>query len=141
MPWKKLALSPEDRWLGRQVRPFVPLLIANLVCIVVASALTLADPLIVKWLIDIAIPKRSLRLVLMGTAAFCAVYLASLGMSYLASLISSIVTQKMAFRVRISLLRCIHTLPGKYHADAQVGEMLYRVEQDVDRVVEISGDI
>jgi ABC-type multidrug transport system fused ATPase/permease subunit len=141
MPWKRLALSPEDRWLGRQVRPFVPLLTANLVCIVVASALTLADPLIVKWLIDIAIPKRSLRLVLMGTAAFCVVYLASLGMSYLASLISSIVTQKMAFRVRMSLLRCIHTLPGKCHADAQVGEMLYRIEQDVDRVVEISGDI
>jgi len=141
MRWKKFALSPENRWLGRQVRPLLPLLIANLVCIVVASALTLADPLIVKWLIDIAIPKRSLRLVLMGTATFCVVYLASLGMNYLAALISAIVTQKMAFRVRMSLLRCIHTLPAKYHGDAQVGEMLYRVEQDVDRVVEISGDI
>jgi ABC-type multidrug transport system fused ATPase/permease subunit len=141
MPWKTLALSPEDRWLCRQVRSFLPLLIANLVCIVLVSALTLADPLIVKWLIDIAIPKRSLRLVLMGTALFCAVYLVSLGMNYCAALIAAVVTQKMTFRVRMSLVRCIHTLPGKYHGDAQVGEMLYRVEQDVDRVVEISGDI
>jgi len=141
MHWKKLVLSPEHRWLGRQVRPFLPLLIANLICIVAASALTLADPLIVKWLIDVAIPKRNPRLVLMGTAAFCIVYLASLGMSYLAAFISSIVTQKMAFRVRMSLLRCIHILPTKYHGDAQVGEMLYRVGQDVDRVVEISGDL
>jgi ATP-binding cassette subfamily B protein len=141
MPWKKLALSPEDRWLGRQVRPFLPLLVANLVCIVLASALTLADPLIVKWLIDIAIPKRSFRLVLMGTALFCAVYLASLGMNYCATFIASVITQKMAFRVRTSLVRCIHTLPAKYHGETKVGEMLYRVEQDVDRVVEISGDI
>jgi ATP-binding cassette subfamily B protein len=141
MRWRKLFLSSEGTWLGRQVRPLLSLLIGNLVCIVAASALTLADPLIVKWLIDIAIPQRSLRLVLMGTAAFCAVYLASVGMSYLAALISSIVSQKMAFRVRMSLLRCIHTLPAKYHGDSQIGEMLYRVEQDVDRVVEISGDM
>jgi ATP-binding cassette subfamily B protein len=141
MRWKKLTLSREARWLGRQMKPMLRLLIANLVCIVVASALTLADPLIVKWLIDIAIPRRSLQLVLMGTTGFCAMYLVSLGTSYLAALISSIVTQKMAFRVRISLLRCIHTLPTKYQGDAQVGEILYRVEQDVDRVVETSGDI
>src|SRR4029077_10800350 len=107
---------------------------ANIICIVIGSALTLADPLIVKWLIDTAIPRRSLHLILVGTGAFCATYLASLGMSYLATLIGSIVTQKLVFRIRMSLLRRIHTLPASYHGNTQVGETLYRLEQDVDRV-------
>src|SRR5258708_31478324 len=54
---------------------------------------------------------------------------------------SAIVTQKMAFRIRVSLLRCMHTLPGQYYNDGQVGEMLYRLEQDVDRGVEVMGDV
>ncbi len=141
MRWKNFALSYEIRWLGQQAKPLSGLLIANFVCIVVAGALTVADPLVMKWLIDVAIRQRSPRLVLAGTGAFCAIYLAGVGTSYLAGLMSAIVTQKMAFRIRVSLLRCMHTLPGQYYNDGQVGEMLYRLEQDVDRVVEVSGDM
>ncbi len=141
MWWRGLSLSSEVRWLGRQVRPLFSLLLANLVCIVVGSGLTLVDPLIVKWLIDVALPKRDLRLVLIGTITFCVVYIASLGMGYVAAFLSCLVAQKLVFRIRVSLLRRIHTLPGKYHDNAQVGETLYRIEQDVDRVAELSGDI
>src|ERR1700722_16391617 len=128
-------------WLGRQVRPLLSLLITNLVVMVLGSGLSLLDPLVVKWLIDIALPKRDLRLVLFGTLVFCAVYLASVIVSYIASFISCIVTQKMVFRIRVSLLRRIQTLPARYHGNSKVGETLYRIEQDVDRVAELSGDI
>jgi ATP-binding cassette subfamily B protein len=141
MRWVGFSFSVEGRWLGQQLRFLLRLLIANIICIIIGSALTLADPLIVKWLIDTAIPRRSLHLILVGTGAFCATYLASLGMSYLATLIGSIVTQKLVFRIRMSLLRRIHTLPASYHGNTQVGETLYRLEQDVDRVAEFSGDI
>src|SRR5260370_15194091 len=66
MRWIKFSISAEGRWLGRQVRFLLRPLIANVVCIVIGSVLTLADPLIVKWLIDTAIPQRSLRLILVG---------------------------------------------------------------------------
>jgi ABC-type multidrug transport system fused ATPase/permease subunit len=138
---QKSSASSEALWLWRQVRPLVGLLVANLACIVIGSALTLVDPLIVRWLIDVALPKRDVRLVLVGTVTFCVVYLASLGLSYLATFVSCLVTQKMVFRLRISLLRCIHILPAEYHGNAQVGETLYRIEQDVDRVVELSSDV
>jgi ABC-type multidrug transport system fused ATPase/permease subunit len=134
-------MSSELTWLSRQVRPVLSLLIVNLVCMVAGSGLSLLDPLVVKWLIDVALPKRDLRLVLFGTLVFCAVYLASVIVSYLASFISCIVTQKIVFRVRVSLLRRIQTLPARHHGNAQVGETLYRIEQDVDRVGELSGDI
>jgi hypothetical protein len=47
----------------------------------------------------------------------------------------------MVFRIQISLLRRIHAPPARYHGNSQIGETLYRIEQDVDRVAELSGDI
>ncbi len=141
MWWHKPSSFLEARWLRRQVRRLLSLLVVNLICILIGSTLTLVDPLIVKWLIDVALPRRDLRLVLIGTVTFCVVYLASVGLSYLATFISCLVTQKMVFRIRVSLLRRIHKLSAKYHSNAEVGETLYRIEQDVDRVAELSGDI
>jgi ABC-type multidrug transport system fused ATPase/permease subunit len=134
-------MSSELRWLGRQASPFLSLLTVNLVCMVLGSGLSLLDPLVVKWLIDVALAKRDFRLVLFGTVVFCAVYLASVIASFIASFMSCIVTQRMVFRVRVSLLRRIQTLPARYHGNSQVGETLYRIEQDVDRVAELSADI
>lgn len=128
-------------WLVRYLRPLLSLVIADLACMIVGSGLSLLDPLVVKWLIDIALPKRDLHLVLLGTLVFCAVYLASLGTNYLASFVSCLLTQKMVFRIRVSLLRQIHALPAHRHEKSQVGDTLYRIEQDVDRVAELSGDI
>src|SRR6266478_9330387 len=134
-------MSSEVRRLSRQARPVLSLLAVNLVCMIIGSGLSLLDPLVVRWLIDVALPKRDLRLVLFGTLVFCVVYLASVIVSYLSSFISCVVTQKMVFRIRVSLLRRIQTLPARYHGNSQVGETLYRIEQDVDRVAELSGDI
>ncbi len=134
-------MSSELSWLGRQARPLLSLLALDLVCMVLGSGLSLLDPLVVRWLIDAALPKRDLQLVLLGTLVFCVVYVASVGMSYLASYLSCLFTQKMVFRIRVSLLRRIQSLPARYHGNSQVGETLYRIEQDVDRVAELSGEI
>src|SRR5260370_13733425 len=108
---------------------------------VLGSVLSLLDPLVVRWLIDTALPKRDLHLVLLGTLVFCAVYVASVATTCLDNFVSCVVTQKMVFRMRVSLLRRIQSLPARYHGNSQVGETLYRIEQDVDRVAELSGDI
>jgi ABC-type bacteriocin/lantibiotic exporter with double-glycine peptidase domain len=109
------------------------LVIADLVCMITGSGLSLLDPLIVKWLIDVAVPQRSLRLVLLGTFVFCAVYIASLGANYLASFVSCLLTQKMVFRIRVSLLRQIHALPTPRHEQSQVGIHPIALS-DVDRL-------
>jgi ATP-binding cassette subfamily B protein len=135
------SLSSAVSWLVRYVRPLAWLAIANLICMIVGSGLSLLDPLVVKWLIDVALPQRNLGLVLLGTLVFCAVYLASLGINYLGSFVSCLLTQKMVFRIRVSLLRQIHALPTHRHERSQAEDTLYRIEQDVDRVAELSGDI
>jgi ABC-type multidrug transport system fused ATPase/permease subunit len=135
------SLSFAVFWLVRYVRPLLSLVIADLVCMIVGSGLSLFDPLVVKWLIDVALPRHELHLVLLGTLIFCTVYLASLAINYLGSFVSCLLTQKMIFRIRVSLLRQIHNLPTRGHQKSQVGDTLYRIEQDVDRVAELSGDI
>jgi ABC-type multidrug transport system fused ATPase/permease subunit len=135
------SLSRAMKWLVRYVRPLASLAIADFVCMIVGSGLSLLDPLVVKWLIDSALPKRDFRLVLLGTSVFCVVYLASLGINYLGSFVTCLLTQKMVFGIRVSLLRQIHALPARRHETSQVGDTLYRIEQDVDRVAELSGDI
>ena len=134
-------LPSEIRWISRQLKPFLPLLVANLALMVVGSSFTLVGPIVVKWLVDVALPKRDLRLVMIATVAFCTAYLASVGMNYLTTFISDLVTQKLVFRTRVSLVRHIHTLSSRYHGNAKIGETLHRIEQDVDRVSELSGDI
>jgi ABC-type multidrug transport system fused ATPase/permease subunit len=134
-------MSKEMRWLCCQARPLFRLLTANFVCMLVGAGLSLLDPLIVRWLIDVALPKRNLHLVLLGTVVFCVIYLLSVAVNYLAAFLSCVVAQRMVFRIRISVLRHLQALPGRYHGTAQVGETLYRIEQDVDHVAELSGDI
>jgi ATP-binding cassette subfamily B protein len=113
----------------------------GLLSIVAASVLTLLDPLIIKWLIDEALAKRSVGLLLLGAIGFGAAYFGQLVFSYAAYLVGFVVSQKMIFRVRVALIRRLHILSARYYENTPVGETLYRVEQDVDRVGELGGDV
>src|SRR6267154_6232609 len=99
------VLSPEIRWLGRQVLPLMRLNLLGLVSIVAASVLTLLTPLIMKWLIDEALAKRTVGLLLLGATGFGAAYFGQLAFSYAAYLVGFIVSQKMIFRIRVALIR------------------------------------
>jgi len=112
-----------------------------LLSIVAASVLTLLDPLIIKWLIDEALAKRSVRLLLVGAIGFGTAYFGQLAFSYAAYLLGFVVSQKMIFRIRVALIRRLHILSARYYENTPVGEILYRVEQDVDRVGELGGDV
>ena len=135
------VVSHEVRWLGRQVLPLMRLNLLGLLSIVAASVLTLLDPLIIKWLIDEALAKGSVGLLLLGALGFGAAYFGQLAFSYAAYLFGFVVSQKMIFRIRVALIRRLHVLSARYYENTPVGEILYRVEQDVDRVGELGGDV
>src|SRR5882762_10895041 len=135
------VVSTEVRWLGRQVLPLMRLNLLGLLSIVAASVLTLLDPLIIKWLIDEALAKGSVALLLLGAIGFGAAYFGQLAFSYAAYLVGFVVSQKMIFRIRVALIRRLHIRSAGYYENTPVGEILYRVEQDVDRVGELGGDV
>jgi ABC-type multidrug transport system fused ATPase/permease subunit len=141
MNMKMRAFSREIRWLIGQMKPFARLQAISLITIVCGSALTLIDPLVMKWLIDRVLPLRQLSLLGLGTSLFAAVYLARLALLYLGSLVGFIAVQKMVFHVRMKMLHELDNRSATYHDANSVGDLLYRIEQDVARIGELGGDI
>lgn len=134
-------MSPELRWLFHRAKPLLHLHALSLLCIAGSSVLTLIDPLIMKWLVDVVLPKRDGIRLLIGTSGFAAVYLGRLALMYCGSIFSFIAVQKMMFRVRLRLIRAIHRRSSRYQEDMPIGELQYRIEQDVSRVGDLGGDM
>jgi ABC-type multidrug transport system fused ATPase/permease subunit len=134
-------MSSELRWMVHNARPLFHFYGLSLICIAGGSFLTLLDPLVMRWLIDVVLPRGHLGLVGVGTLGFAIIYCGRLALTYAGSLISFIAAQKLIFRIRLGLLRALDTRAARFHESLPLGEMLYRLEQDVSRVGELGGDV
>ena len=110
-------------------------------CIVAASFLILIDPLIVKFLIDQVIPQRRVSFLPLVAAAFFLTYASRLGVDSLAAMLNFQAVQKMTFRARLSLLRHLQRLSAEYHDNRSLGDILHRLQVDVDQVGTLSGEV
>ena len=137
----KLHEDAEIRWLAARVKPFLRLHLTSYFCIAVSSILVLFDPLIVRFLIDEVIPGRRLRLLPLVALAFVLTYVARLGVDSLAGLLNFRGVQKMIFRSRLSLLRHLQRLSAEYHDNRPLGDTLHRLQNDVDQVATLSGEV
>jgi subfamily B ATP-binding cassette protein MsbA len=134
-------LSIEIRWLLSRVRPFLRLHLGSYFCIVIASVLVLLDPLIIKFLIDDVIPQRRMAWLPLVAAAFFLTYAGRLGFDSLAAMLNFRAVQKMTFRSRLSLLRHLQRLSAEYHESRSLGDTLHRLQNDVDQVGTLSGEV
>jgi ABC-type multidrug transport system fused ATPase/permease subunit len=137
----RAVANPESRWLRQQVTPLLRLNVLGLLSIVASSVLTLLVPLIVKWLIDVAVANRNIEKLVIGTVAFGLAYLGQLAFSYAGYLIGFVISQKMNFRIRVALIRRLNLFSARYYENTPVGDIQYRVQQDVERVGELGGTI
>lgn len=137
----RINQSGEFRWLLRQVRPVLRLHLASYACIVLASALVLIDPLIVRLLIDDVIPNRRISWLPLVAGAFFITYMGRLGFDSLSSLLNHRAVQKMTFRTRLNLLRHLQRLSAEYHDNRPLGDTLHRLQVDVDQLGILSGEV
>jgi ABC-type multidrug transport system fused ATPase/permease subunit len=131
----------EVRWLASQVRPFLRLHLFGYFCVVITSILVLLDPLIIRFLIDDVIPRRRLAWLPFVAAAFFLTYAGRLGFDSLAAMLNFRAVQKMTFRSRLSLLRHLQRLSAEYHDNRPLGDILHRLQIDVDQVGALSGEV
>src|SRR3981081_4550502 len=66
-------ISHEWRWLWRQILPFIHYEVGSLVFVLLASAVSLSSPLLMKWLIDKILPQHNWRDLAIATGLFFAV--------------------------------------------------------------------
>jgi ABC-type bacteriocin/lantibiotic exporter with double-glycine peptidase domain len=131
----------ETQWLLKALRPFIRVHIGSLICVLIASLLSLCDPLIIKWLIDVVLPSRQVRLLAAAAAGLLASYIGRIGFQSLGSMLIFGTVQKMIFNLRVDLLDHLHRLSASYHDNRPVRETLFRLEQDVDKIGELGGDL
>jgi ABC-type multidrug transport system fused ATPase/permease subunit len=130
----------EVRWLLTQARPFRGVYVARLSAVLLAGLIVLVDPLLVKWLIDGIIPWRKEQMLIVVAAGFFLVFVFQLGFHALGLILDSYVSQRMMFGIRLRLLRHLQKLPPGFFLETPTGDLLHRLEQDVDQIQELGGN-
>jgi ATP-binding cassette, subfamily B, bacterial MsbA len=136
-----LIQDNELHWLASRVRPFLRLHFGSYCFIVISSFLALLDPLIVRFLIDEVIPNRRVAWLPIVGLAFLLTYAARLGADGAAGMLNFRAVQKMTFRLRLALLRHLQRLSAEYHEKRPLGDTLHRLQNDVEQVATLSGEV
>lgn len=135
------VVQTEVRWIAKRLRPFVRLHLLSYVCVVSSSVLALVDPLFVRLLIDTIIPRGKLSWIVPVATAFFLTYATRFTLDSLAGTVIFRISQMFAFKVRLNLLRKLQRLSLDYHEQRSPGEMLHRLQVDVEQVATLSGEI
>ena len=112
----RIHVRSEWRWLWRQLRPFVRYEIASLLIVLVASAVTLSSPLLMKWLLDHILPQHNWRDLIIVTALFFLVSVSGTALRSTASLVAAAGVMRCAYEMRRRLVGQLVALPAAFHA-------------------------
>jgi ABC-type multidrug transport system fused ATPase/permease subunit len=131
----------EWRWLWREVRPVVPYQAASLFFMLSSSALGLAGPLLMKWMIDDILPNRSWGGLAVATALFFGVYVGRSLLGSISGLVNMFGVQRIVLSIRTRILRLLQSRSAAFYGTHQVGDLVQRLERDVDMVSEAGSTI
>lgn len=135
------TFSPHLQWLARQVLPLFRRHLLGISLVMLSSLLFLLDPLLLKWLIDRILPAKDGRMVVLFAVAFVVTYAARLALNAAARLTSFRNVEELVFRIRLNLFKQVNLLSADYHDGTPVGETLYRMEQEVDQIAQLSSTL
>jgi ABC-type multidrug transport system fused ATPase/permease subunit len=125
----------------RQARPYRSLYLARLSTVVIGSLVVLLDPLLLKWLIDDILPWRKMAMLAVAAGGFFAAYACQFGFNFLGFVLDTYITGRILFDIRLKLLRHLQRLSPSYFVKASTGDLLHRLEQDVDQIQELGGNL
>lgn len=115
-------------------RPYWWQEITVLGCIVVVSVLGLLPALFTLWLIDKAIPDRSLSEVAIDAGGMAVSAVIASGVGVYQGYLNSLVGEGIMRDIRTSLVAHLHRMPLPFFTNTKTGEIMNRVSSDVDNV-------
>jgi len=132
----------QDRaWLIRQMQSSRWLYLTGFGCIAASCITALLNPLVLKWLIDDVLPDRQWRLLAVCIGCFFILYVLQIATFWAANLATTRAVQRMVFHIRTELLEHLGTLAADYYERTSAGDILFRLEQDVEQIGELCIDI
>ena len=122
------------RRLGVLFLPYWRQEVAVLVCILVASALGLAPPLLTRHLIDVSLAQHDVRALWLDVGGMIlAAAIASL-IGVVQGYFNSLVGESIMRDIRTKLVSHLHSMPISFFTNTKTGEIMNRVSSDVDNV-------
>ena len=125
------------RRLLAYVRPYRPLVVVALACIVLQSGMQLVGPLLTRWVIDRALPSRDVGLVVQVALLYAALLVAQFGAAFGETLFTSLLGQRVMRDLRRELFERLQRLPVAYFDRNPVGRLVTRVTSDVEALNEL----
>jgi ATP-binding cassette subfamily B protein len=136
----KTIFSKEVHWLLKQARPYRTLYLARFSTVVIGSLIVLVEPLILKWLIDDILPWHKAAMLAVAAGGFFGVYVLQFGFNSLGFVLDCYIANRIMFDIRLMLLRHLQSLSPSYFLKTPTGDLLHRLEQDVDQIQELGGN-
>ena len=136
-----MPLWNDNRWLLRCAIFYRGAYITALACTAIANVLGLLDPLVMKWIIDSVLPHRSLALLPWAALALFVTSSGRLLFLILSGFLAFRSAQSIMLRVRLEMLTNLLYQSAEYHDGASVGELMFRIQQDVEEIGRLASEV
>jgi ATP-binding cassette subfamily B protein len=103
-------------------------------CIVVSSLLGLVPGFLTAHIIDVAIPRRSLQMLVVDLAIIVASALVAAAIGVAQGYMNSLVGEGIMRDIRTNLVAHLHRMPISFFTGTKTGEIMNRVSNDVDNI-------
>lgn len=139
MSGQALPLAGYRRAL-RFIVPYWPRLVFVFLAGLAATGSGLLQPYISKLLIDDALLKRNLRMLLIVSALMAAVTIFSFALNIVSSYHYVRVSAAVLFDMRLALYRHLQTLSPRFWSRTKLGEVVSRINNDIAEIQRVSAD-
>ena len=135
-----MQAQSDFRWLLLRLKRLRWRIALGLLCMFLAGVAVAIDPMLMRSLIDNALPQRDLRwsLELVGGIGLC--YFGRSVLYATGSLVNFSIAQHCIRHLRIELLDQMNRLSIDYHERTPTGEKMTRIEHDVDEIANLGAD-
>lgn len=131
-------INPVYLWrIKDYLKPYVGQMIIALLLVLGFSATTLLGPWIVKLIVDQAIMKGNIHLMMKMTGVLVSVFVLGWLLSSARTYLLSWIGQKVIFRLRMNLFEHLQTLSFRFFDRMPVGKLITRLTGDVDALNEL----
>lgn len=139
MPYQGISLDGYRRAL-RFILPYWPRLVFVLLAGIAATGFGLLQPYISKLLIDDALLKRNLRMLVLVSALMFGVTVVGFVLNILSSYQYVRVSASVLFDMRLALYRHLQSLSPRFWAATKLGDVVSRINNDIAEVQRVSAD-
>jgi ATP-binding cassette, subfamily B, bacterial MsbA len=130
---ERQSFRPMRRLMGLG-RPYWGRIVLALVSVLAGSLLTLAGPVVWKYIVDSIVPGGDSSILGKGTLLLIAIYLAQGMVGVVSGLCMSFVGLRVTLDLRMSLYEKLQALPLAFYSERRTGELVSRLMNDVTAV-------